>query len=179
MSDNADLVNPYAPPEKRIAYAEIVTNLFQLGALTSGYDITGTMGYIALVGASVTDPADHLGVARSLLWEVANLSYKLTRGNEPTVTQHECDDPTHNHNNPAGGESLTEFAGQAMEAFFLAAAVGRLDDAVKVVDAMRAEAGTHNIDPDAMANGFFAQVLFSLCFTCHKQHNPWRLFGIE
>jgi hypothetical protein len=173
MTDSTDLTNPYVEESRASAFHHMVASLFQLGSFTVGVDIATTARYSALLACVVSAGEDTLASQRGLLWEAGRLAMTLTGGNEPTVTTLGCDNPKHDHSQHA---ALSDFAGHALEVFFLAASVGNLVQAVNTLDALRAEAPAHGVDQDAIGGGFFSNIMTSLSMTCSKQHNPWHLF---
>jgi len=170
--------NPYTDPIRSAAYAQVIRHLFRLSAITCTLDARLTTLFSACTVVGLSDPNDRLPSFRALAWELGSLVNVMTGGKEPTMETHRCDDEGCEGHNDA---QEAHFGEHAMRAFFAAASVGDLQEAVNVLDAVRFEATLTNVDEDAFVAQFFGNMMTSVAYTARANtegtQGPIGLFG--
>jgi hypothetical protein len=171
--------NPYTDPARSGAYANVIRNLFRLGVINCQVDPRLTTVYAASTLVGLCDTTDRVPTARALLWELGSLVNIMTGGREPALETYTGDGDGDSGLMDPNDTPESAFGEVSMRAFFAAASVGDLQNAVNVVDAVRTEAAAMDIDPDAFMCQWFGNLVTSTAFTARagSAGSPLRLFG--
>lgn len=176
---HAHLPNPYVSAERSAQLRDVVVQLHRLSVVTTRVDTTHTASHAGLV-AIAANAGGIIGVTiRALMWELADILNVLANGREfqtePEGGRDQLD---------ATGAPEEKFGFYALDAFFLAAGAGDIHAALRVVDAMEAEApnllkGEEDTNPDRVLVQLFANALTSSAFSLSQtMHDPLAVFAV-
>lgn len=168
--------NPYTDPARSEAYGHVVRNLFRMSIITCGLAPELSTAYAACAVVALADPTDRVPTMRAMLWELGFLTNVMAGGREPKMHTHH---PDNHHNHLDDDTPEARFGEQTMRAYFAAASVGDLEAAVRVADAVRAEAVNNDRDPDAFLAQFFGNLMVSAAYTARVNYGDTPLSMFE